>query len=149
MPDDGGAILESGAYRMELTVPESAVDENRHANNVAYVQWMQDVAIRHAAAAGCIRETHARGATWVVRSHTVEYLRPAFAGDRLAVETWVVDVRRARSKRRYRFLRAEDGRLVARGETEWVYVDAASGRPRDIPRDVIEVFRLLPEGPAA
>lgn len=147
MPDDG-AILESGAYRMEFTVPESAVDENRHVNNVAYVHWMQDVAVRHAAAAGCIRETHARGATWVVRSHSVEYLRPAFAGERLAVETWVADARRARSKRRYRFLRAGDDRLLVSGETEWVYVDAASGRPRDIPREVIEVFRLLPDGPA-
>jgi acyl-CoA thioester hydrolase len=147
MADPGGALLDSGAFRLEFTVPDSAVDENLHVNNVVYVQWMQDVAVRHAAAAGCTRETQARGATWVVRSHTIEYLRPSFAGDRLAVETWVADARRALSTRGYRFLRAEDGKVVVTGETQWVYVDAASGRPRDIPREVIEAFRLLPGGP--
>ncbi len=141
-------IQPSGAYRFELTVPDAAVDENRHVNNVVYVQWMQEAAVRHATAAGCVAATHARGATWVVRSHTIEYLRPAYAGERLTVETWVVDARQARSRRRYRFLRADDGRPVAEGETQWVYVDAESGRPRPIPPEVIAVFRLLPDGPA-
>lgn len=141
-------IQPSGAYRFELTVPDAAVDENRHVNNVVYVQWMQEAAVRHATATGCVAATHARGATWVVRSHTIEYLRPAHAGDRLTVETWVVDARQARSTRRYRFLRANDGRPVAEGETQWVYVDAESGRPRPIPPEVIGVFRLLPDGPA-
>jgi len=27
-------------YRFDITVPAEVVDENRHANNVAYVQWM-------------------------------------------------------------------------------------------------------------
>ena len=141
------SIQPSGAYRFELTVSDAAVDENRHVNNVVYVQWMQDAAVRHAEAAGCVAATHARGATWVVRSHTIEYLRPVFAGERLMVETWVADVRQARSRRRYRFLRGSDGKPVAAGETEWVYVDAASGRPRPIPPEVIGAFRLLPDGP--
>jgi acyl-CoA thioester hydrolase len=42
----------SAIYYKGFTVPESAVDQNRHVNNVAYVQWMQDVAIQHADAVG-------------------------------------------------------------------------------------------------
>ena len=34
-------------FRYRFVVPDEAVDGNRHVNNVAYVQWMQDVAIRH------------------------------------------------------------------------------------------------------
>jgi len=30
-------------FASSFTVPESVIDENGHVNNVAYVQWMQDV----------------------------------------------------------------------------------------------------------
>ncbi|MFH1910461.1 MAG: hypothetical protein ABIK91_00295, partial [Pseudomonadota bacterium] len=34
-------------YREEFLVPRDAVDANGHVNNVVYLRWMQDVAIRH------------------------------------------------------------------------------------------------------
>src|SRR5208283_2191819 len=93
-------------YQIELKVPAAVVDGNGHVNNVAYVQWMQDAAIRHSAASGCTQATEAIGATWVARTHHVEYLRPAFAGDTVTVLTWVSDFRKVRSLRRYKFIRA-------------------------------------------
>jgi acyl-CoA thioester hydrolase len=123
-------------YQHELRVPENTVDENGHVNNVVYIQWMQDVAVLHAEAAGCTQATRSAGATWVVRSHTVEYLRPAYIGDILAVLTWVVNCRRVRSLRRYKFFRPKDNSVIARGETEWVFVDAKTGRPMTIPEEV-------------
>ncbi|MBU0575210.1 MAG: hypothetical protein KKF28_01770 [Proteobacteria bacterium] len=39
-------------YREEFLVPRDAVDANGHVNNVVYLRWMQDVAIRHSDAAG-------------------------------------------------------------------------------------------------
>ena len=132
-------------YRHEFTVAGDVVDQNGHVNNVAYVQWMQDVAIQHSQAAGCSAATQAAGATWVARSHQIEYLSPAFAGDDLEVLTWVVNLRRVRSLRRYRFVRKSDGRVLAQGETDWVFVDAKTGRPRAIPEIVTRAFTLLPE----
>ncbi len=61
-------------YPYEFTIPEDAVDENGHVNNVMYVQWMQDAAVRHYEAMGGRQLTMEIGATWVVRSHTIEYL---------------------------------------------------------------------------
>ena len=132
-------------YRHEFTVSEDALDVIGHVNNVVYVQWMQDVASRHADAAGCTAATEAAGAVWVVRSHKVEYLRPAFAGDVVAALTWVANIRRATSLRKYEFLRISDNSLLARGETDWVFVDAGSGRPRVIPNDVARAFQSLEE----
>jgi acyl-CoA thioester hydrolase len=86
----------------------------------------------------------ALNATWVVRSHNIEYLSPAFAGERIQVRTWVADMRRVRSLRRYHFVRLADEKLLVRGETEWVFVDAAGGRPLAIPAEVAQLFRLLP-----
>ncbi|MGO9200305.1 MAG: acyl-CoA thioesterase [Limisphaerales bacterium] len=132
-------------YQLEFKVPDSAVDANGHANNVAYVQWMQEAAIGHSEAAGCTRMTLAGGATWVVRTHRIEYLSPAFAGDTLRVQTWVADFRKVRSLRRYKFIRVADGMVLAQGETDWVFVDALTGRPRAIPAEVRQAFQVAPE----
>lgn len=129
-------------FRIEIRVGPEVVDGNGHVNNVAYVQWMQDVAIAHADASGCTRATEAIGATWVARTHHIEYLRPAFAGDRITVVTWVADFRRVRSLRKYKFIRLSDGVVLARAETDWVFVDS-KGRPMSIPVAVQEVFRIL------
>ena len=130
-------------YRYEFNVPESAVDQNGHVNNVVYVQWMQDVAILHSKATGGTRAMHTARGTWVVRSHTIEYLSPAFAGAEVVALTWVVNFRRVRSIRRYKFFRKSDNTLLARGETEWVFVNTESGRPRMIPDEVMQLFPLV------
>jgi acyl-CoA thioester hydrolase len=129
-------------YQFELTVPTTVVDENRHVNNVAFVQWMQEAAIRHSEVCGCTRLTRAIGAMWVVRTHRIEYFRPGFAGDLLTVQTWVADFRRVRSLRRYRFIRASDQVTLAEGETDWVFVDAVTGRPRGVPPEIQHAFQI-------
>jgi acyl-CoA thioester hydrolase len=132
-------------YRFDITVPAEVVDENRHANNVAYVQWMQEAAIRHSAAAGCTGMTRALGAAWVIRTHRIEYLNPAFAGDAVTVLTWVANFRKVRSLRRYKFIRAADQTVLAQGETDWVFVDAGTGRPRAIPDEIRNAFGIAAE----
>jgi acyl-CoA thioester hydrolase len=139
--------MTNSVYRVEILVPAEAVDRNRHVNNVAYVQWMQDAAIRHSAAAGCTRMTEAIGATWVARMHRIEYLSPAFAGEAITVLTWVADFRKVRSLRRYKFIRNADQKVLAQGETDWVLVDVATGRPRGIPGEMVKLFELVPDEP--
>jgi acyl-CoA thioester hydrolase len=134
-------------YTYTFAVPPEAIDGNGHVNNVYYVQWMQEAAVRHYAALGGVPPMQVVGATWVVRSHQIEYLAPAFAGDEIEVRTWVVNLRRVRSLRRYEFLRRTDGRLLAKGETDWVFVEASTGRELAIPETVSRLFSLLPENP--
>ena len=137
---------EAYVHAYEIEVDASAIDPNGHVNNVEFVRWMQKAAVRHADERGCTAATAAAGATWVARSHHIEYLRPAFAGDRVRVQTWVADFRRAFSLRKYRFTRVSDGTPLARGETDWVFVDARTGRPRSIPDPIKAMFVLPPEG---
>ena len=130
-------------YSHQITIPETAVDPNGHVNNVMYVQWMQDIALNHYDFIGGTDPTYALGATWVVREHKVEYLLPAFANEEIEVQTWVVNIRRVRSLRKYRFFRISDGMLLVRGETDWVFVDLDTGRPRRIPEEIVNIFRLV------
>jgi acyl-CoA thioester hydrolase len=131
-------------FRIEIKVTEEVVDANRHVNNVAYVQWMQDAAIRHADSAGCTALTLELGATWVARTHHIEYRKPAFAGDTIWVLTWVANFRKVFSLRKYKFVRVADGALLALAETDWVLVDAHTGRARAVPDAIQNAFQLVP-----
>jgi acyl-CoA thioester hydrolase len=137
----------AATFEYEFEVSTASVDANGHVNNVEFVRWMQEAAVRHADAVGCTEATRRAGATWVVRAHRIEYRRPAYAGERVRVATWVVDVRRAFSLRRYRFTRAADATLLAGGETDWAFVDLNTGRPRSIVSDVSAMFELVPDPP--
>jgi acyl-CoA thioester hydrolase len=82
------------------------------------------------------------GASWVVREHRITYMRPAMEGDRLVARTWVATFEKVSSVRRYRIVREGDGAVLAEGETNWIFVDAASGRPRRIPSEIASLFTL-------
>lgn len=115
------------------------IDRNGHVNNVAFLQWMQDIAIEHYGVLGGSEAERPFG-TWFVREHKLEYLLPAFEGEEIELRTWVENVGRVRSLRRYEFVRKTDGKILVRGETEWVFVDPASGKPMRIPDEVRAIF---------
>ena len=134
----------SPTYSKTITVPKEVIDGNGHVNNVVYVQWMQDIAVEHYSSIGGVK---AQGpeSTWVIREHKIEYFLPAFAGEEIEVRTWVENVRRVRSLRKYEFVRKSDNKVLVKGETDWVFVDVKTGRPQAVPEEVIRVFQK-PDG---
>ena len=95
-------------YSKRFPVPAEAIDLQGHVSNLAYVGWMQDVAIEHSAAVGWPMARYlSLGAGWVVRSHFIEYLRPAFLGEPLAVHTWVPRFDHRSTPRKYVFLQGK------------------------------------------
>jgi len=134
----------SNIHIHEFTVPESAMDVNRHVNNQEYLRWMQDVAIAHSEARGWTLERYRKeGAVWVVRSHFIEYLRPAFAGDDMRIATWVAELRSRSSRRKYLFWRADDGQVIASAETLWVLVSLDTGRACPLSEELRASFSVV------
>jgi len=129
----------SPIFKKDFIIPATAIDENGHVNNVSYVQWMQDIAVEHYSSIGGI-EAQGTDSTWVVREHRVEYFLPAFAGEEIEIRTWVENIRRVRSLRKYEFIRKADGKILVKGETDWVFMDVKTGTPRAVPDKVIAVF---------
>ncbi len=127
-------------FAYTLIVPQNVIDENGHVNNVVYIQWMQEAAIQHGVSVGY---KTAENIGWFVREHRIEYLLPAFFGEEIEVRTWIAEWKRVRVQRRYEFIRHADGKVVARGETDWVYVDAKTGRPMAIPGEVKVLFPVV------
>ena len=133
-------------YLHDHTVHANEIDPLGHANNVAYVQWMQDAAIAHSTAQGWpMSRYREEGWAWVVRRHTVEYLVSANLGEQITVKTWVADMQRVTSLRRYEILCGD--RLLARAETNWAFIRTADGRLTRVPEAVLTSFQLVPDGP--
>lgn len=133
-------------FTTRITVEPDAIDVNQHVNNLAYLRWMQDAATDHSTAQGWSFERYvAFGSGWFVRSHFIEYLHPAFVGDVLNLHTWVHAMAPRSSPRRYCFVRDKDGEIIAKAETQWVFVNFGSGRPARIPTEVSSSFSIVPE----
>jgi acyl-CoA thioester hydrolase len=128
-------------FPYQHTVAPSEIDGQGHANNVAFVAWMQEAALAHSAALGWPAERYRQlGMGWVVRRHEIEYLHPALSGEEIIVETRVTEMRRATSTRQYRIIRRADGKLLARAQTDWAFVNYSTGRPTRIPTELATVF---------
>lgn len=130
-------------FVLEVTVEERDLDEFGHANNVVYLGWLERVAWAHSRSLGLGMDDYRRlGCGCVVRRHELEYLAPAFAGQRLVLGTWVQENDGKLSMwRGYQIRRPADGRTLLRGRTQWVCVDLASGRPRRMPPEFVNGYR--------
>jgi acyl-CoA thioester hydrolase len=137
-------------YEHLITVRPGEIDEQGHVSNVQYVAWMQDAAVAHSSAQGWTPQRYVDlRATWVVRSHFIEYLQPAFAGERVLVRTWVADFRKVTSLRKYRIIRPADGVVLATAETNWAFISRETGAPRRIPPEMAQSFQLVTDAEAA
>ena len=130
-------------YEHTLTVVPGEIDRLGHVNNLAYLSWMQAAALAHSAVQGWPPEKYeSLGAGWVVRSHEIKYLQSAFVNEQIVVRTWVADMTKVASTRRYKILRASDRILLASATTQWAFVDYANGSLRRIPEEVWQSFEI-------
>ena len=137
-------------HRKRIIVGVDSIDAHGHVNNQEYLRWMQELAIEHSTALGWPFERYlASGASWYVKSHFIDYLRPAQLGDTLLACTWVSAMDERSSPRHTLFLRESDRQIVARAETLWIYVSLKTGRPLRIADDVRVAFPLVDSEAAA
>jgi acyl-CoA thioester hydrolase len=163
MSADPGPAPASGApvFETYIRVRFHEVDALGHVNNAAYLNYLEQAAIDHASTLGLdLPRLRELGGVFVARRHEITFLKPAFAGDLLRVLTWLGKPRGARIERHSLVSREADARagtaftgrlregpleldqgtLVVRATTEWVFADPR-GQPRRIPSVVIDLFR--------
>ena len=125
-------------FEMTLIAGPEHIDELGHVNNAVWVQWIQHVAVAHWDSVA--DANHKDAYYWVVVRHEIDYLRAAFAGDRIIARTWVGEAPKgARFDRHVEFTGA-DGKLCVHSRTDWAIIDKASGRPIRVPPEVVAPF---------
>jgi len=128
---------------LAIQVGEDDIDMLGHASNIAYLRWVQDVAVAHSATVGLDMEGYSQlGAVFVVRRHEIDYLRPVVRGEALELRTWIDSASAAKCQRATEIIRMSAGPevVVARAMTTWGFVELTTGRPTRIPDSVRVAF---------
>jgi acyl-CoA thioester hydrolase len=132
-------------YERHVTVCETHLDAFAHVNNVVYVQFIEEVAIGHAAAVGfTLKRFKEAGAIPVVRRHTICYHRPAVLGDTLVVSTEITHCKGVRATRHNEVRREGDGALLVDSTSEWVWLEPIRLKPVRVPQAILEAFAWPP-----
>jgi len=127
-------------YSERWRVRNSELDSNGHVNNSVYLAWAEEIATRHAEAAGYGRAwSEERGGGWVIHKTEITYHRPAVYNDIVEVAVDVELIRGARGIRRTRITRSHDEELLAELWTEWAWVRLSDGRPMRVPPELAEL----------
>ena len=113
------------------------IDENDHVNNVAYVQWIQDVALAHWLAVTDLemRERY----IWMLTRHEVDYKLQAFENEQVTATTWVGEATRVTFERFTEITRGEH--LLVKAKSIWCLIDRQKGRPARITTEIKDMFR--------
>ncbi|WP_445158832.1 acyl-CoA thioesterase [Halomonas sp. E14] len=129
-------------YVIELEVGASAIDEYGHANNAEYLRWIEQVSWAHSERLGLsLARYRELDRAMAVHRHELDYLAPAFEGERLALATWIVGCDgRLTLTRRFQLVRPADGRTLLRARTRFACIELSSGRPRRLPGEYVQRY---------
>ena len=102
-------------FELSFTARPEHIDELGHVNNAVWVQWIQQVAVAHWEAVA--DAAHLDAYFWVVVRHEIDYLRPAYDGDRVTARTWVGEAPKGAKFDRHVEFTGNDGCASERGPT--------------------------------
>ena len=79
---------------------------------------------------------------WVIRETEMHFLRPLYHNNVFDFGIWMVSWQRVRGTRCFELKLKESGDVIVQGTQQVVYMDAKTGRPKNLPEEEIERFRL-------
>lgn len=125
-------------FEHEFVVRRDDIDEQGHVNNVAYVQWIQDVAVAHWQNAAS--SEHRKEFAWIVLRHEIDYKKQSFEHDRITAITWVGKATKITCERLTEIRRGEE--LITQAKSLWCMLDGTTRKPARITAELREIFQM-------
>lgn len=123
-------------FSHEFVVDKSDIDEQSRVNNVAYLRWIQEVAVAHWRDAAT--DEQQEKFTWLVLRHEINYKKPAFEREEITATTWVGEWTAVTCQRFTEIRRGAD--LLVKSKTIWCIVDRETLKPARISNELKELF---------
>ncbi len=123
-------------FSHSFKVSAADIDAQDHVNNVAYVKWIQDVAVAHwfSVTGEVMREKY----TWMLTRHEIDYKKQSFENEEITATTWVGDATRITWERLTEIKRGED--LVVKARSVWCLIDREKSKPSRIMPEMIKLL---------
>ena len=125
-------------FSNSFRVAAEDIDAQGHVNNVAYVKWIQDVAVAHWLSA--TTEIEREKYVWMVTRHEIDYKKQAFENEEVIVKTWVGEPTRISWERFTEIRRGED--LVVKARSVWCLIDRETLKPMRITAELRELLQI-------
>lgn len=125
-------------FSHSFQVPKNDIDVHNHVNNIAYLRWIQDVAVAHwqAEASAAMQKKF----TWFVLRHEIDYKKPAFDNDKITATTWVGKASKIKCERFTEIKRGED--MLVQSKSIWCLLDATTKKPTRITLELRDLFEM-------
>lgn len=125
-------------FEQSFTVKATDIDEQKHVNNVQYVQWIQDIAKAH-------WESKANPAVlnkyfWVVIRHEIDYKKQAFLNEEILLRTFVGEHTHVTSVRNVHFLNKKTNKILVKAKSTWCLMGSLTKKPVKISEELLRVF---------
>lgn len=117
-------------------VIEDEIDTLNHVNNVAYVQWIQDISTKHWS--DLTKDNSDLDFVWVVTRHEIDYKGQAILGDKITFKTWVGKTTGVTSIRHVEIYKGSQ--LLVKAQTVWCMLHAKTLRPARITESVLKIL---------
>ncbi len=128
-------------FTFPLTVSLYDLDLREEVSCANLFRYFEETAMRGSAHFGFDLEWYRRhDQFWVIRTMQLERACAPRYLDDLEISTWISALARVRSDRNYVARRRRDGRMMARGIANWVYVDAQRLTPTRIHPEIAAIF---------
>lgn len=123
-------------YSHSIIVSTDEIDFNDHVNNLVYLQWALNISRDHwlSVISKNIEERY----FWVVRRHEIDYLKQAFVGDEIAIQTFVENIRGPFSERIVHMLK--DGEKIVTVRSNWCLLERATQKLKRVPEEIKQLF---------
>jgi len=123
-------------FSHSFRVSADDIDEQRHVNNVAFVRWIQEVAVAHWLS--ITTEEMRTKYSWIVVRHEIDYKKQAFETEEIIMETWVGEPTRISWERFTEIRRGED--LLVKARSVWCLIDRETSKPSRITEELKDLF---------
>lgn len=125
-------------FSLVRSISAEDIDEQGHVNNVAYLRFVQAVAVAHwfDVTTPQQREKY----TWFVTRHEIDYKKPAFENEEITATTWVGEAKTATCERFTEIRRGEV--LLVQARSIWCLIDRETSRPARLTSEMKELFQM-------
>jgi acyl-CoA thioester hydrolase len=113
------------------------IDDLNHVNNVVYVQWANDIAVKHWKTVAS--EKLLADYDWFMIKHSLEYKGAAMMGDLVKIITQVGRATNVKYERFIEIRNALTDQLLVSSISDWCAVDK-NGKPKRISEELRDAF---------
>ena len=130
------------AYSRNYDIPYFLINQDRKLRTTALMQFLEDMAIRHSESCGVGLDYYQQnGRAWVLKKWDVEIVDYPLFNRQVTITTVPTSFRSFFGYRKFEAT-DEQGTLLARAGSLWVFVDTRKKRPTPVTDEVISAYGL-------